>query len=311
MPRPPVDIVLPFVGTDAALSALVDTVSVIELGPDDTFTIADNRPDAAPGERQAGHITIRGAAGQPSSYFARNRGAEGGSNPWLIFIDADVEPSADLVDAYFTPLPGPQDGVLIGGIFDREPGPDATAVERHSFTRGAVSHTTTLHGGEFDSAQTANAGVLREAFEAVGGFTEGIRSGGDTDLCFRIRDAGYALVPRFDARVEHRNRTSLKAYVRVYARYGSGSAWLNRRYRGFSPTPNPAYVAAAIGYNVLRAGFEAVRGRRDAAAMRLLTAARRLASVSGRFMSNEVAPHPAPGLRTFKKATTAAEPSKR
>ena len=35
-------------------------------------------------------------------------------------------------------------------------------------------------------AQTAHCAVRRSAFEAVGGFREDIRSGGDADLCFRL-----------------------------------------------------------------------------------------------------------------------------
>ncbi len=98
-----------------------------------------------------------------------------------------------------------------------------------------MSQETVLHRGEWSFAQTANAAVRRTAFEEVGGFEESVRSGGDADLAFRLRAAGWGMESRPDATVTHLNRTTLPALLRNRGRHGSGAAWLDRRHPGSFP----------------------------------------------------------------------------
>src|SRR4051794_10362847 len=215
--RPPIDVVVPFGGAGFP----VDRFAALELGDDDTFTIVDNRPagDAAP-IPVAGRLRVVAAPERQSSYYARNRGAAAGSAPWILFIDADVRPPADLLDAYFAGAPGERAGLLAGGIRDEAgEGPVAARVTAHA----SLGQENTLERGY---AQTANLAVRREAFEAVGGFTDDIRSGGDADLCFRIARAGWALESRPDAAVGHVNRATLRSLAGQQARQGAGAAWL-------------------------------------------------------------------------------------
>lgn len=295
MPRPSVDIIVPFVGTDADLARVVQVIGRVELAPGDTVTIADNRPTATPGDRLIGTTTVRGAAGQPSSYFARNRGVEGGQNPWLVFLDADVQPEPDLLTAYFTPEPGEEVGLLIGGILD-EPAEDAGShiVARHAHMRGAVGHETTLRDDGFTTAQTANAAVRRSLFEQLGGFTEGIRSGGDAELSIRVQRAGFRLEPRFDAKVLHESRTTLKGFFRQYVRYGAGSQWLEARYPGFSPKQHPLRLGKTLAGQFVRALLAPARTSFRDIPIFVLDSVRDIAFYGGRFASNEVAPHALP-----------------
>lgn len=286
MLRPPVDIVVPFVGSESDLSALVDRLGAVDTTPADTLTVADNRATAELGREVRGRVVIAGAPGRPTSYFARNRGAEVGGNDWIVFLDADVDPQPGLLEHYFDPPPPDDCGVLIGGIHDAPPGP--TAVEHHAYRRGAVAHETTVLEDGFTYAQTANVAVRRAAFAAVGGFTEEVRSGGDADLCFRIRAAGYGMEPRFTASVIHRNRTDLRSFVRQNARYGSGVAWLDRRYPGFEPRPNPLRVLASLARSAARATIALARRRPFDAKVCLLDGVQKAAYVAGRRWPNEV-----------------------
>ena len=215
MARPAVDVVIPFRGTDEQLSALRGRMTALALGRGDTLTIADNREDPVAG-----------------SYYARNRGAAGGSGEWIVFLDADVTPRPGLLDAYFDPAPAATTGLLAGGIED---GPGDSVAERYASAKGAMRQENVSQRGEWSFAQTANAAVRRAAFAAVGGFEASVRSGGDADLAFRLRAAGWEMETRPAASVTHHNRTTLRALLRNRARHGSGSAWANRRHPGSFP----------------------------------------------------------------------------
>lgn len=289
MDRPDVDVVVP-VATDAAgLRALLARLAQLRLRPGDTLTVVDNRGVGVEDPR------VLVAAAQPSSYFARNRGAERGRAPWLLFLDADVEAPPDLLDRLLRPPPDARVGVLAGAVADAAPGPRATLAERWAHRKASMSQEVTLGHGRWAFAQTANCAVRRCAFEAVGGFTEGIRSGGDADLCWRLRETGWVLEHRTDAVVVHHNRTSVRALLRQRARHGSGAAWLGTRWPGALPArrwPGLLWWGARRAGTGLRA---LARGDRDAAAEGLLDGPTVWAFELGRSASNIVFggnPHP-------------------
>ena len=252
MERPAVDVVVPFAGSDAALAALAARLpAALALAAGDTLTIVDNRSSARDGHPVPGVVA---APAQRSSYHARNRGAERGSNSWLVFLDADVEPLPGLIEAYFEPPPGDRTAVLSGGVRDETPPAAGLALaQRYQHLSESMSQEQTLADERWAFAKTANCAVLRAAFHDSGGFGEGIRSGGDADLCFRLREAGWALERREDAAVVHRNRTTMRALLRQRVRHGAGMAWLAKRHPGAfprrswpgSPCGAPARASAA------------------------------------------------------------------
>src|SRR5207248_201171 len=86
-------------------------------------------------------------------------------------------------------------------------------------------------------AVAANLMVRRAAFEQVGGFYEGVRAAEDTDLSWRLQQAGWRLELRSRARVEHTYRATIGDLRRQWRGYAAGRAWLARRYDGFVPEP--------------------------------------------------------------------------
>jgi len=285
--------VLPFKGTDAALDAVVARLAGLATRAGDTLTVADNRPGARDAER-AGGITIVGAGATRTSYFARNRGAERGAAPWLVFLDADVHPPADLLDRYFEPEPGPRTGVLAGAVIDEHPDVQTdTAANRYAYLKSSMSQEITLADDAWPFAQTANAAVRRAAFAEVGGFEETVRSGGDADLCFRLRAAGWALERRPRAAVTHRNRATIARMLAQRARHGAGAAWLARRWPGALPRrrwPGLALWSARRAVHGLRA---AAAHDRDEALLGLLDGPAVWAFELGRLVPNR----PRPTLR--------------
>jgi GT2 family glycosyltransferase len=156
-----------------------------------------------------------------------------------------------------------------------------------------MSQEITLADDAWPFAQTANAAVRREAFEQVGGFEESLRSGGDADLCFRLRAAGWALERRPDAAAVHRNRTTVPRMLAQRARHGAGAAWLAKRWPGALPR---RHWPGLVWWSAKRAthGLTSLaRGNRDEALLGLLDGPAVWAFELGRLIPNR----PRPKLR--------------
>jgi hypothetical protein len=281
MSRPTVDVVVPFAGPDEKLEELLARVRRVELGAGDTLTVVDNRPDARDREPD-----VIAAPLQQSSYHARNCGAKRGSADWILFIDADVDPPADLLDSYFATPPEERVGVLAGGVEDEPLPDDPTRAERYAVEAEQMSQENTLRAGPWSYAQTANAAVRRKAFEEVAGFEEGIRSGGDADLCFRLRVAGWELDYRPEAKVLHHNRASTRKFLKQKLRHGAGAAWLDDRYPGSFPPRDRRFWLRRLAREIKMAVPMVARGQRDEAADLLFPTIVVWAFELGRLLSN-------------------------
>jgi GT2 family glycosyltransferase len=290
--RPAVDVVVPFVGPVESLVGLVDRMGDLRLRDGDSLTIVDNRPDGATPVSGSDPVRVVRAPERQSSYHARNRGAVEGQAAWLLFIDGDVDPPPDLLDRYFDPPAPDGAAVLAGCVDDEEVGSDSTAVARYAMLSRTMGQHNTLDLPGWGYAQTANCAIRREAFEQVGGFRGDVRSGGDADICFRLRDAGWSLERRDEAAVVHRNRSSLRKLLRQRARHGSGAQWLARRYPGSFPRARwPGLAVWALG-SLVRAAVAALRGHRDDALVRAIEPLSVWAYELGRLMPNQVEGQP-------------------
>ena len=232
--------VVPFAGSDAALADVRARLAALTLRDGDTARVVDNRLQPV-----------------ASSYFARNSGAARGSAEWLVFLDADVRFDSDLLDRLLDPPPADDVGVIAGGIQDEVVTDTPTA---RALARRAAMDQRVVTDRPHPFAQTAHCAVRRAAFEAIGGFVSDVRSGGDADLCFRLRDAGWRLEARHHAVVRHEARASLSQVIRQVARHGAGAAWVNRRHPGTLP---PRWSLGWLRWTLKRA-VRGVRGDRDA-----------------------------------------------
>ena len=231
-----------------------------------------------------------------SSYHARNRGVAAGDAQWLLFIDADVQAPPDLIERYFTSLPSEQTAIIAGEIVNEPPAPGQRAplAVRYAYRAQLLSQEDTMNDSAFAYAMTANCAIRRDAFETAGGFVENIRSGGDADMCLRLRGSGWGMEWRREAVVTHTSRDSLRKLLRQSARHGSGAAWLQSVYPGFSrPSRLPGLVLWSIGR--LAAAIAArLHGDPNRALVECVDAARALAFEVGRRAPNEVPQRSAP-----------------
>ena len=239
MERPSVSVIVPFFGDEAAADETIAALRGIELRPDDELLVADNTDAGVLAARFGGGFATR-AKRQP--YSARNEAATRARNDWLLFTDADCRPRPDLIDAYFASPPGERVGALAGEI-EAAPG-GHTLAERYAADRRLLSSELFLAHPYKPMGVTANLLVRRTAFEEIGGFAEGIRSGGDADLCWRLQDAGWTIEHRPRAVVAHEHRATVRALLRQAARTAAGTRWLEQRHPGFHATAGGAGRAA-------------------------------------------------------------------
>jgi GT2 family glycosyltransferase len=231
--RPAVSVVVPFGGDRDGTGRLFGALGCLDLTDRDQVIVADNTTGARLGTKHGGKVTVVAAQAERSSYHARNVGARAAGGEWLLFLDADCRPQPGLLDAYFAEPIAADCGAVAGQILgDPE---QRSFAARYARSRNLFDHAEGLIRADGGGAAAGNLLVRRVAFEEIGAFTEGIRSGGDLDLCRRLQAAGWRLDFRPTALVHHRHRATLPSLLGAVARYGAGARWLNERYPGSSP----------------------------------------------------------------------------
>ena len=283
--RPPVDVVVPFSGSQAELAELRAGLSRLQLAEGDSLVVVDNTPGRVSSD---GQVPVFCASGQPTAAYARNRGAERGSAGWLLFLDSDTRPRADLLERYFDPHPEESTALVGGGVIDEPVPRGGPAAARYAHLCGLMSQDNTFGWDDWSFPQTANALCRRKAFEAAGGFREDIRAAEDADLTYRLKAAGWKVERREAASVIHLSRTSLRGFVGQRLRHGAGGSWLDRRYPGSVPRkrwPGLLWwgVRSAVG------GIAGAAWRRDGdrAIRAVLAPLENIAYELGRSLANE------------------------
>jgi len=189
-----------------ALPALFDALDAQTLGHDAFEVIViDNasRDRTADVARSRGAIVVTEPT--PGRARARNRGAGAASTPLLAFTDADCRPRPDWLEALTGALAS---GPLVAGRVILTTRGDPNVIER-------LDSLWRFRHDDGDWAPTANLGMQRSAFDAIGGFDGSFRHiGEDVDLCLRARGAGFSLSWCRGAVVEHPAETELRPVLR-------------------------------------------------------------------------------------------------
>jgi len=272
--RPPVSVIVPFLGGRPEGDELTRALAVLERKPGDELIVVDN--GAVPVLPGALH-----APEQQSSYHARNAGADRAAGDWLLFLDADCRPRPRLIDDYFAELIDPGCGAVAGRVMPLR-GQDAL-VARYARSRGHLSQAAHMRDAHLPYGITANLLIRRAALEQLGGFQEALRSGGDADVCWRLQDAGWTIAYREAAAVEHAHRERVVALARQAARYSAAIAWMERHRPGSSPRPK---VTRRLVRAVVGAAAWGLLGRRERAAFKLLDGVVVIAEGAGWLFSN-------------------------
>ncbi len=260
MTRPNICVVVPFAGDPQELREVAARLVRLERTTNDDLVIVDNnRPPCVLSDipRQ---LRVVEANREGSSYYARNVGARCTKCDWLLFIDADCDPAANILDAYFSLDVSGDVGAVAGGI---EAAPGESIVERYAAARKHLDAEAAMRQPSGAYGATANLLVRREALKDLGGFREGIKSAGDQDFCWRLTQAGWTLNLNVLAVVQHSHRVDLQGLQAQMKRYGAGAAWLRRQHGSPSPVWSGllrmAKGTACMLVALMRMDLEAVR----------------------------------------------------
>ena len=130
----------------------------------------------------------------PGSYAARNAGVAESNADVLVFLDADCVPSEGWLLNGLKTLLGYDGPCIVGGDvrFFKSEKPSATEVYQLMVGFGQEENIRERH-----FSVTANLFTKMTTIREVGGFNEGLLSGGDKEWCLRAGEAGCPVV--FDA----------------------------------------------------------------------------------------------------------------
>lgn len=166
-------------------------------------------------------IKIIDARTIPGINFARNRGVEASNGTCVLLCDSD-----DVVDSRW--LIQMQSGFgqgadLVAGRIDYERLNSRSVFEWRGASGSSVANILDFlpfgHG--------ACLGFTRKIFDAIGGFDESFRGGGDdVDFCWRAQLMGAKLLEVPDAIVHYRLRPSLRALAKQEMSYGAAEPQL-------------------------------------------------------------------------------------
>ena len=132
---------------------------------------------------------------------ARNTGAAAASAPWLLFVDADTTPSAELMRA-------------TRGLMERgnccAGGALVDGAELPFLTRTLLLGAWNTFSRALGLACGAYVFCRREAFTDLGGFSTELYAGEEIDLCWRLRRWGNEHGEKLVIITEPRLRTSMR-----------------------------------------------------------------------------------------------------
>lgn len=287
--RPAVSVIVPFAGERSEGLRALAALERLDLRDADELILADNTATGCLKDLPGSAVTLVAAPAERSSYYARNMAAEAASGEWLLFLDADVRPPASLLDDYLSDPPVPGVGILAGGVVGAPE--QSSLVARYARARGHIDERFHIEGRPRPAGITANLLVRRRAWESVGGFQEGIRSGGDVELCWRVQEAGWGLQHRPGARVEHLHPDRLGPLLRKTARHAAGRLWVRRRYPEAYERPRLARALVRSAGGSLVWGL---RNERERAAFKLIDGAWACADSCGFWLGDNRAAAPSP-----------------
>ncbi|MEA5443274.1 glycosyltransferase [Cyanobium gracile] len=231
---PLISIIIPFYNERNRLADLLRSVNRLEASgfSYEVIFVNNNSSDEYLSEFSSyPRVRLVDAIGKASSYFARNCGAKHAFGKYLLFIDADVIPSATILECYRAYISNQPEGVhavFAGDILpyhQESSHADISLFLAYAESRKILNQKSAATGWAFRPfAQTANCLMSLADFVSVGGFNENMTSGGDSEICWRLAQAhpNFQVVHCVDAYVRHIHRDDSISFAKQFTKYGRG-----------------------------------------------------------------------------------------
>ena len=164
---------------------------------------------------------------------ARNAGLAEVTTPLVAFVDTDVDLDTDWLQPLLRHFTDPRVALVAPRVVSAA---GSTPLAEYETARSPLdlgNQPGRIVAGTRISYVPAAALVVRTAaLRAIGGFDEGLRTGEDVDMVWRLVAAGHRCRYEPAATVHHRPRSSVPAWLRQRVAYGRSAPALDRKHRG-------------------------------------------------------------------------------
>jgi glycosyltransferase involved in cell wall biosynthesis len=220
-----VSVIVPVHDAAATLGGQLEALAAQEYEGEWELIVADDHSSDASAAIASGYGARVVASDRRGPNFARNAGARAAGGDFLAFCDAD-----DVADSGWLAglAAAATEGDMVAGWLDVGPLNDAEVRAWHETSEWELGHPIRQF---MPVASTANLGVWRSVFTAVGGFSDEVMYGEDKDLAWRAQLAGYEIVRAPRAVVAYRYRSTARATAVQHFAWGMAGAQLYRLFR--------------------------------------------------------------------------------
>jgi glycosyltransferase involved in cell wall biosynthesis len=261
--EPFVSIVIPCLNEEARIGACLDSVFSQDY-PRDRFEVivSDNgSTDRSPViAREKGAAVVK--ASRRGVAAARNAGVAAARGEIIVSVDADCVARPGWLEEMVKGFDDSGIGCTGGAIEPLVEG-ETSGLQQFLVEKGYLAQGQHMQHPFLPMAATANAAYRREVFERIGLFDEGLRSGEDADICWRMQietDFRVAYVP--EAVVYHPYETDARALFRQKRTHAYGQVALFKKYRRQMKGKRKSLREAYWEYrSLLRRGIRLFLGR--------------------------------------------------
>lgn len=229
-------VVVPTHNRRLAVQRLLEALSR-QTAPPSTFdavVVVDGSSDGTAETLRARAFPYRLEVVEQSSLgpaVARNEGAKRASGRILLFLDDDMEPSADVVTAHLALHADTDDRIGIGALTPVVDGDSLFAkILRYWWTDMQEVIHRPGHRFSFKDLLSGHFSIARARFGALSGFDASLRCHEDYEIGFRAIQAGMAFhVPR-DAETRHHDDSTIDKVLRRKREEGVADVGLAHRH---------------------------------------------------------------------------------
>lgn len=210
-----ISVIIPTLNREEYLSHTVDCILAQDFDHPYEIIIVDQSPqvnhaiaDLAQANPMVIYHHVTSFKGLPE---ARNYGVQHARFDFALFIDDDIDCGPQLLAEHYKYLVRPDIAVVAGGITEKyrnNPNAKSRSIGKFHFCTATAERGFHIdRNGYVDHGGGGNYSIRKDVFMKVGGVDEYLNYGGalyeETELCLRVKEAGYKVFFNYAAHVWH------------------------------------------------------------------------------------------------------------